>query len=100
MSSSPRIIAATASAALLAGVGAAGAVFAVETLTAGEPALADAPQADAKVPDLESGHDDSTTVYRQPGSTSGKDSWQPAPPTTQFTPGKGSGPGTSTSHSS
>jgi hypothetical protein len=97
MSSTPRIIAVTTSAALLAGAGAAGAVVAVDIVTSTTPAVAEGPQDQA--PGLAEPKDDSTTVYREPGSAASRP-LQPAAPDTTYQSGKGAAGKNSTSHSS
>lgn len=97
MSSKPRVIAATASAALLAGAGAAGAVVAVDILTTDQTAVADGASSDS--PSLKSAQDDSTTVYRDPGTDS-TGSLKPAPKDTSYKSGSSGGSKSSKSHSS
>ena len=88
MSTQPRIIAATAAAAMLAATGAGTAVMAVDTVTSDQnQTTADATNGDT----LLSPQDDSTTVYRAPQDDSpsyddegGSGSIQPAPPSTSF----------------
>lgn len=99
MSTKPRVIATTASAALLAGATAAGAVVALDTLASTEPAVAGTTQSD-QAPSLASPKDDSATVYQQPGSSSGSGRVQPAPPSTSWNTGGGNAGKGSTSHSS
>jgi hypothetical protein len=93
MRTTPRIIATTASAALLAATGAGAAVMAVDTVTAGSPQVA--ADATATTDSVPTPQDDRVTVYSSPsddhddneyddeGSTSGKQ-LQPAPPSTSF----------------
>lgn len=85
MSTTPRIIAASASAALLAATGAGAAVFAVETVTAGQ---ADATTATTQksADTLGSPQNDRTTVYRSPGEGS-QQNLQQAPPSTSWNGG-------------
>lgn len=87
MSTTPRIIAATASAALLAATGAGAAVFAVETVTAADHT--DAATADQASAGLKAPKDDRTTVYRSPGDGWSQQELQQAPNSTTW--GNGSG---------
>jgi hypothetical protein len=91
MSTTPRIVATAASAALLAAVGAGTAVLAIDTVTASEPE----PAGEVVDPGtLQTPQDDRTTVYRTPDHDDDHDDddddegWlRPAPPTTGFTGG-------------
>jgi hypothetical protein len=93
--SNPRVIAATASAALIAGVGAGATVYAVDLVTSNDLAPASTTQAE-DAPGLTSPQDDRTTVYRAPADDhddddddddDGSQQFQPAPPTTQWDSG-------------
>lgn len=64
--SNPRIIAATASAALIAGAGAGAAVYALEIATGADSSQASSTQAE-DAGTLSAPQDDKTTVYRSPG---------------------------------
>ncbi len=108
--SNPRVIAATASAALIAGVGAGAAVYAVDLVTSNDLAPASSTQAD-EAPPISSGQDDRTTVYRAPDddddgdydddeSAGNSQQFQPAPPTTQWGSGTASKNKSNTSKSS
>jgi hypothetical protein len=86
MSQKPRIIAATASAALLASLGAGTAVLAVDTVTADDAPATTAVTTDDSLPTPQ---DDRTTVYQQPQDGEYDDDDEsaqiaPAPPTTGF----------------
>lgn len=92
MSTTPRIIASAASAALLAAAGAGAAVFAIDTISTGQ----DQNTVDATTTDtLQSPKDDGTTVYRSPQDDSSEGGQrkprpvQPAPPTTTWQGGNG-----------
>ncbi len=87
--SNPRIIATTASAALIAAVGAGAAVYAVEIVTSADGTSAVSGTEAEQAPTLQQGQDDSTTVYRAPSD----DEWddddsgqqiKPAPADTQW----------------
>ncbi|MBK6763055.1 MAG: hypothetical protein IPG68_07155 [Micrococcales bacterium] len=92
MSSTPRIIATTASAALLAATGAGAAVMAVDTVTAGSPQVA--ADATATTDSVPTPQDDRVTVYSSPSDDHDDDDYdedsasgkhlQPAPPSTSF----------------
>ena len=88
MSTTPRIIAATASAALLAGLGAGTAVLAVDTVMADGQTDAAQVTADDNLPTPQ---DERTTVYQEPQQYEYDDDDDdeggqiaPAPPTTGF----------------
>lgn len=84
MSRTPRVIAITASAALMAGTGAAGAVLAVDTITSPEPVLSGASDSDEAAV-LATPKDESVTVYREPGDDDyDEDDMQAAPPSTSW----------------
>lgn len=105
MSNTPRIIAATASAALLAGLGAGTAVLAVDTVMA--DGQTDATQVTAN-DTLPAPQDERTTVYQEPQqyqSDDDDDDYQggqiaPAPPTTGFQGNNGGQTKNNTSKSS
>jgi len=91
MSSTPRIIASTASAALLAATGAGAAVLAVDIVNAGANQTVEASTTES----LNPAQDDRTTVYRSPQDNSddhgesddhgaSSSTIQPAPPSTSF----------------
>ncbi len=89
--SNPRIIATTASAALIAAVGAGAAVYAVEIATSTNDTSAVSGTEAQQAPALQQGQDDSTTVYRAPSDDDDEadddDSGQqinPAPADTQW----------------
>ncbi len=103
MSTKPRIIAATAAAAMLAATGAGTAVLAVDTVTSDQnQTTADATSSDT----LQSPQDDSTTVYRAPQDDSPSydedesGSIKPAPPSTSFQGNQGQPGKSNTSKSS
>jgi hypothetical protein len=103
MSTKPRIIAATAAAAMLAATGAGTAVIAVDTVTSDQnQTTADATTSDT----LQSPQDDSTTVYRAPQDDSPSydedesGSIKPAPPSTSFQGSQGQPGKSNTSKSS
>lgn len=101
MSKTPRIIAATASAALLAATGAGAAVFAVDTVkdNADEGWTS---QTEDAAPALKSAQDDTTTVYRAPSDdeAEGQGQLQPAPPSTKWQQPTGKSNKSGKSHSS
>ena len=104
MSTTPRIIAATASAALLAGLGAGTAVLAVDTVMADGQADAAQVTADDSLP---APQDERTTVYQEPQQYEYDDDDDdeggqiaPAPPTTGFQGNNGGQTKNNTSKSS
>ena len=86
--SNPRIIATTASAALIAPVGAGAAVYAVEIATSANDTSAVSGTEAEQAPTLQQGQDDSTTVYRAPSDDDEADDdgqqINPAPANTQW----------------
>lgn len=86
MSTTPRIIAASASAALLAATGAGAAVFAVETVTAGQADAATTTNQQS-ADTLGSPKDGRTTVYRSQGQGGSQQNLQQAPPSTSWNGG-------------
>lgn len=108
MSKTPRIIATSASAALLAATGAGAAVFAVDTLKEA-PATNKASKADSSKQSseqLQAPKDESTTIYRAPDTTAEQESGtgyqnvQPAPPSTGWQSNGGGSSKAGKSHSS
>ena len=105
MSTTPRIIAATASAALLAGLGAGTAVLAVDTVMADGQTDAAQVTADDNLPTPQ---DERTTVYQEPQQYEYDDDDDddeggqiaPAPPTTGFQGNNGGQTKNNTSKSS
>ena len=104
MSTTPRIIAATASAALLAGLGAGTAVLAVDTVMADGQSDAAQVTADDSLPTPQ---DERTTVYQEPQQYEYDDDDDhqggqiaPAPPTTGFQGNNGGQTKNNTSKSS
>ena len=109
MSSRPRIIATTASAALLAATGAGAAVMAVDTVTSGSTEVtADAATITDSVP---APQDDRVTVYQSPSDDHEDGEYddnaptttkqlQPAPPSTSFQGNNGGKAQNNTSKSS
>ena len=104
MSTTPRIIAATASAALLAGLGAGTAVLAVDTVMADGQSDAAQVTADDNLPTPQ---DERTTVYQEPQQYEYDDDDDdeggqiaPAPPTTGFQGNNGGQTKNNTSKSS
>lgn len=100
--SNPRVIAATASAALIAGVGAGAAVYAVDIVTTNDLSQASGTEAD-QAATLSTPQDDKTTVYRSQGSDDSADSglkFQPAPPSTSWNNNGGAKTKSNTSKSS
>ena len=105
MSTTPRIIAATASAALLAGLGAGTAVLAVDTVMADGQTDAAQVTADDSLPTPQ---DERTTVYQEPQQYEYDDDDDddeggqiaPAPPTTGFQGNNGGQTKNNTSKSS
>ena len=104
MSTTPRIIAATASAALLAGLGAGTAVLAVDTVMADGQSDAAQVTADDSLP---APQDERTTVYQEPQQYEYDDDDDdeggqiaPAPPTTGFQGNNGGQTKNNTSKSS
>ena len=104
MSTTPRIIAATASAALLAGLGAGTAVLAVDTVMADGQTDAAQVTADDNLPTPQ---DERTTVYHEPQQYEYDDDDDdeggqiaPAPPTTGFQGNNGGQTKNNTSKSS
>lgn len=107
MSTTPRIIAATASAALLAGLGAGTAVLAVDTVMADGQTDAAQVTADDNLPTPQ---DERTTVYQEPQQYQSDDDDDdddhqggqiaPAPPTTGFQGNNGGQTKNNTSKSS
>ncbi len=105
--STPRVIAVTASAALIAGVGAGAAVYAVDLATTTQTSQStDEVQADAP---LSAPQDDRTTVYQAPDDDDDDDddeayddsgSLQPAPADTQWKAGTSGKTKSNTSKSS
>lgn len=107
MSSKPRIIASTASAALLAATGAGAAVLAVDMATSGADQTVDASTTES----LNTPQDDRTTVYRSPEDDSDEhdehdehdqspSTIKPAPPSTTYQGGSGQQGPANTSKSS
>ncbi|MEZ5185447.1 MAG: hypothetical protein R2720_06855 [Candidatus Nanopelagicales bacterium] len=104
MSSTPRIIATTASAAILAATGAGAAVLAVDMATSGANQAVDASTTET-LNGLKTPQDDRTTVYRSPEDDSDEHEQstskiQPAPPSTTYQGGNGGQSSANTSKSS
>ncbi len=100
MSTTPRIIAATASAALLAGLGAGTAVLAVDTVMADGQAESTQVTGNDTLPTPQ---DERTTVYQQPQDDDYDDEGgtiAPAPPSTGFQGNSGGQTKNNTSKSS
>lgn len=110
MSSTPRIIATTASAALLAAIGAGAAVMAVDTVTSGNPEVT-ADAATSTTDSVPVPQDDRVTVYQSPSDDNQNGEYddntpkttkqlQPAPPSTSFQGNNGGKAQNNTSKSS
>lgn len=104
--SNPRLIATTASAALIAGVAAGTAVYAVDTVTGDTGSSTVADSAEQQATQLQQPQDDKTTVYREPAEHDDDDddegygTVQPAPPSTQWNQPAAPKSGANTSKSS
>ena len=110
MSSTPRIIATTASAALLAATGAGAAVMAVDTVTSGSTEVT-ADAATTTTDSVPAPRDDRVTVYQSPSDDHEDGEYddnaptttkqlQPAPPSTSFQGNNGGKAQNNTSKSS
>lgn len=102
--SNPRLIATTASAALIAGVGAGAAVYAVDIVTTGNEVATVADSANPQSEPLQQPQDERTTVYREPSDDDDHDDdsggFQQSPPDTQYNQGSAKQNKSNTSKSS